>query len=365
VDVAREGLRLVMGGAASTDPAGPAADPVAFQDGCLLAFEASQVARGFSQTSMDNGSGVLERFLTACGRPAWDVTREDVDRVVAGLSAQGLAASTRRGYVQAFKAFHAFLVARKAGEIEAVFGVRLVNPVDEFNAARHVGADSPSVSPPPGPERMEEFFDFLKERIAGARKYTAAGRDYALFRTLYLGGLRAEESASLDRADVHFGRGPFGKLHVRFGKGARTSGPRPRWVPMLDGLDLILRWYLEEIRPRLGDGPALFCDEGGGRIHRGTIRNRLACLLDLEQAAAGGGSEPGRVRFSPHSLRHACATRNYERGVDLVAIQQMLGHWHVGTTMRYVTPSATFIEDAYRRAVSGALAGLEGDGDAD
>ncbi len=153
--MAREGLRLVTGGAASTAPAAPAADPVAFQDGCLLAFEASQVARGFSQASMDNGSGVLERFLTACGRPAWDVTREDVDRVVAGLSAQGLAASTRRGYVQAFKAFHAFLVARKAGEIEAVFGVRLVNPVDEFNAARHVGADSPSVSPPPGPERME------------------------------------------------------------------------------------------------------------------------------------------------------------------------------------------------------------------
>ena len=96
-----------------------------------------------------------------------------MDRVVAGLSAQGLAASTRRGYVQAFKGFHAFLVARKAAEIEAVFGVRLVNPVDEFNAARHVGADSPSVNPPPGPERMEEFFGFLKERIAGARKYTA------------------------------------------------------------------------------------------------------------------------------------------------------------------------------------------------
>jgi len=40
-------------------------------------------------------------------------------------------------------------------------------------------------------------------------------------------------------------------------------------------------------------------------------------------------------------------------------------HWHVGTTMRYVTPSATFIEDAYRRAVSGALTELGGAGGED
>ena len=40
--------------------------------------------------------------------------------------------------------FHRFLVARKAAEIEASFGVRLADPVDEFNAARHVGNDSPS-----------------------------------------------------------------------------------------------------------------------------------------------------------------------------------------------------------------------------
>jgi integrase/recombinase XerD len=183
-------------------------DPAAFQTACLEAYEASQVARGFSQTTMDNGAGALERFLAACGRPAWEVTCEDVDRVVAGLAGQGLAASTRRGYVQAFKSFHTFLVARKAAEIEAAFGVRLVDPVDEFNAARHVALDTPSAKPPPSVERMEEFFGFLKGRIATARKYVAAGRDYALFRTLYLAGLRAEEAASLDRSDVHFGAGP-------------------------------------------------------------------------------------------------------------------------------------------------------------
>ena len=295
----RNGLRVVRGGAVGTaaEAIVPAPDPAAFQEECLRAFEASQVARGFSELTIGNGAGTLARFLAACGRPAWEVTREDVDRVVGELAAQGLAASTRRGYLQAFKNFHVFLVARKATEIEAAFGIRLADPVDEFNAARHVGADSPSASPPPSPERLEDFFGFLRDRVASARKYAAAGRDYALFRTLYLAGLRADEAAMLDRSDAHLGRGPFGKLHVRFGKGAKTSGPRPRWVPMLDGLDLILRWYLDEIRPRMGDGPALFCDEGGGRIHRGTIRNRLASLLEMEQAARGGHG--GLGRFSP------------------------------------------------------------------
>ncbi len=310
-------LHLVPGGAAAPAAVAPAADPVEYQQACLRDYEASQAARGFAQTSMDNQTATLERFLTACGQVAWEVTPADVDRVVAGLRTQGLAASTRRQYVQAFKGFHAFLSARKAGDIEARFGVRLVDPVDEFNAAHHVGADSPSTDAPPTPERMEEFFDFLKVRIAGARKYAAAGRDYTLFRALYLAGLRAEESASMDHSDVHFGRGPFGKLHVRFGKGTHTSGPRPRWVPMLDGLDLILRWYLDEIRPRFGEGAALFCDEGvvgstaarsatvwrtcwswnGRRVRTSTARlgsARTRCAMRVRPATTSVGSTSSR-----------------------------------------------------------------------
>jgi integrase/recombinase XerD len=169
-------------------------------------------------------------------------------------------------------------------------------------------------------------------------------------------GLRANEAACLELRDVHFDRGPFGKLHVRIGKGTRGSGPRPRWVPMLDSLDELLRWFIGEVRPRFRvKGPVLFCDEAGGRLGEGTIRNRLHRLQVLE-------GRPAEERFSPHALRRACATRNYERGVDLVAIQQMLGHWHVGTTMRYVQPSSTFVEDAYVRAISDTLAELEREG---
>ena len=150
-----------------------ASDPAGFQGACVEAYLASWTARGFSPVTIENDSGVLERVLALLGRPAWEVTVDDVDRVVGGLAADGLASSTRRGYVQAFKGFHRFLQVRKAVEIEAAFGVRLVCPVDEFNASRHVGDDSPALLPPPTPERVSEFFDFLKVRIATARKVRA------------------------------------------------------------------------------------------------------------------------------------------------------------------------------------------------
>lgn len=343
-------LRVIHGQAA---PAGSVIDPARFQTECVEEFVASWTVRGFSEVTIANDVGVLERMLAALGRPAWEVTAEDVDRVVGSLAAQGRAASTRRNYLQVFKGFHRFLEIRKAAEINIAFGVRLTCPLDEFNAARHVGDDSAGAVPPPVPERITGFFDFLKDRIATARKYAPAARDYALFRTLYHAGLRSEEAVMLERPDAHFGRGPFGKLHVRYGKGAKTSGPRPRWVPMLDGLDLVLRWFLSDVRSRFPDSPVLFCDESGGRMAAGTIRNRLRHLMNLE-------GRPRAEWFSPHGLRRACATHNYERGVDLVAIQQLLGHWTVSSTMRYVRPSETFIEDAYQRAISTTLAELTG-----
>lgn len=341
----------VVGGSAADLSASPL-DVGAFQERCVEGYLASRVARGFSAITIEGEAGVLERFLGLADRPAWELTPADVDAVVGLLVERGVGPVTRRGYVGIFKQFFGYLLARHASEIDVRFGVRLVDPIDHLHAGRHVSSDSPATRPPPTPERMDAFFEYLRDRMATARKWTPIARDYALFRTLYHAGLRSAEASTLELRDLHFERGPFGKLHVRLGKAARGSGPRPRWVPMLDDLGLILRWYLDTVRPRFrSPGPVLFPDEGGGEFHRGSIRNRLAHL----QAAEG---RPVEERFSPHDLRHACATRNYQRGVDLIAIQQMLGHWAVGTTMRYVTPSSTFVEDAYRRALSDTIASL-------
>jgi integrase/recombinase XerD len=240
-------LRVITGEVASVVES---PDPERFQAECVEAFVSSWTARGFAESTIANDAGVLERMLAALGRPVWEVTAEDVDRVVGEMASSGRAVSTLRNYLQVFRGFHRFLELRKAAEIEVAFGVRLACPLDEFNTARHVSDDSPTALAPPAPERVVAFFEFLKGRIVTARKYAPAACDYALFRTLYCAGLRSEEVVMLDRADVHFGRGPFGKLHVRFGKGAKGSGPRPRWVPMLDGLDLVLRWHLDDVRGR-------------------------------------------------------------------------------------------------------------------
>ncbi|MFB6578150.1 MULTISPECIES: hypothetical protein [unclassified Streptomyces] len=44
-------------------------------------------------------------------------------------------------------------------------------------------------------------------------------------------------------------------------------------MPMLDGLDLVLHWFLDDVREEFPDSPVLFADDSGGSLHRGTIRN--------------------------------------------------------------------------------------------
>lgn len=129
-------------------------DPDRFQAGCVEEFVASWTARGFAASTIGNDVGVLERMLAALGRPVWEVTAADVDRVVGALASAGRAVSTRRNYLQVFKGFHRFLQVRKAAEIEAAFGVRLACPVDEFNAARHVGRTAQRLIRPRRPSEL-------------------------------------------------------------------------------------------------------------------------------------------------------------------------------------------------------------------
>src|SRR6476660_9398524 len=84
-----------------------------------------------------------------------------------------------------------------------------------------------------------------REELTACRKFAPTARNYVAAQLMSKVGLRVNEARSLDLADIKWELGRFGKLHVRIGKGARGSGPRERMVPLINGADRVLRWYVE------------------------------------------------------------------------------------------------------------------------
>lgn len=144
-------------------------------------------------------------------------------------------------------------------------------------------------------------------------------RDKALLEVMYATGLRVTEAVKLQLGDLDLNRGCIRTI----GKGDKL-----RIVPMGEEAVYWVERYCAESRPLLLKNK--ICDEVFVSQKRSGISRQLAWMIVKNYAEAAGITS-----LSPHGLRHAFATHLVNHGVDLRAVQLMLGHANINTTQIY------------------------------
>jgi integrase/recombinase XerC len=180
-------------------------------------------------------------------------------------------------------------------------------------------------------------------------------RDRAILEMFYASGLRLSELVSLDLDDVNLS----GRVVRVMGKGRKE-----RLVPFNRTAEAALRAWLKD-REALREGWDRAVAEGAvpipARRVRSARRQREPLFLNYQGGRLSTRSVDRLVRryvaacsssfgISPHALRHSFATHLLQRGADLRAIQELLGHARLSTTQRYTHLNAAQLMDVYRKA---------------
>lgn len=323
-------------------------------------------AAGATDGHVAGDRAVVFEFAHFLARPLWTAGPEDADRFLRHQRANRcLARTTVYGKAMALGRFYDFLLARYQGEIHALTGHVVDQPIDEYNRPRHPYCEQARV--PPADEEVDALFTAWRDSLPGARKFLPAARDYFAASLWRRAGLRISETVMLDIRDWRPDLGELGKLHVRHGKGSLRRGPKARLVPAINSVGPLVEWWLADMRHQFGDDyqdpdapllPSERRDRDAGRCGRvgvDALRSGLAGAVAVWLPGWAG-------RLTPHVLRHYCASSLYARGLDLKAIQDFLGHEWLSTTTRYIHVHDGHIENAWAAANARVAARLDGPG---
>jgi site-specific recombinase XerD len=308
------------------------------------------VGAGVGDESIRQERMVIFEFRRSLGRPLWTAGPENADRFLQSQRKDlGLMRSTVYKKSLALAQLFDFLIARYQGDVHALTGHVLVQPIDEFN--RSANPDYGSTRVPPSEDEVEALFAGWRSTITRSRKYLPAARDHVAASLWRRVGLRIGETSLLDIRDWRPDLGEHGKLHIRYGKGSHRRGPKTRLVPAINGVDGLLTWWLTDVRHQFGedwsdpDAPLLPSErrDGPGRCRRAGTNALRSGFAEAVSAHLPAWSK----RLTPHGLRHFCASSMYARGVDLKAIQELLGYEWLSTTTRYIHVHSGHIEHAW------------------
>jgi len=163
-------------------------------------------------------------------------------------------------------------------------------------------------------------------------------RDQAVLELLYSSGLRRSEVCSIDLTDLNFSK----QIVKVLGKGNKW-----RIVPVGGKAIEAIKDYLAFRNTivisgdSVEDRNALFLLESGTRLTPRMVyyivSKRFKGMQDVPQP-------------HPHMLRHTCATHLLDRGADLRAVKEVLGHESLRTTQRYTHLTVDRLKSIYDKA---------------
>lgn len=239
-----------------------------------------------------------------------EATSHEVLQFIDSLLNRRLKAKTINCYLQSIRGFYYYLSDEE--------GVAIRNPVKKGYALKE---------PKPLPrslkdEEIDRFFSVVKKK-----------RDRAMFKIMLRCGLRVEEVAELTR-DTIFLRHRL--IHVKHGKGGKE-----RIVYMSNDTT---RELLSYYKVRTGRSKSVFLVEKG--THKGKGISIRGIQKRMEHYA-----QKAKLSISCHQLRHTMATQLLNADMDLVSLQDLLGHERIKTTERYARVSNPKVMRDYYKAM--------------
>ncbi|MEM8628219.1 MAG: tyrosine recombinase [Pseudomonadota bacterium] len=357
------------------------------------------VERGASANTLESYRRDLERFLAACASAELDpvaATQDDLQRYLTGLADDGLAQSSRLRHASSLRHFYRYLVAEETipEDPSALLRspkapARLPKTLSMAEVSRLLDAARLACTPvwplcetgsdaaqPANPALGGFVSPCCAVHLRAVPDRVAAGalRLNALLEVLYATGIRVSELIGLQAQNVL----DAGTTLLVTGKGGKE-----RIVPLgsvaqtaLFAHCMATHAHRHELVGAAGDQPAtvvhltMFAAKQSKRRrasqavqNTGTVQRtadaseryaaspetnvdwlfpshgaqghitRQRVGQELKELALVCGLDPAQV--SPHVLRHAFASHLLDRGADLRALQQMLGHADIATTQIY------------------------------
>jgi integrase/recombinase XerD len=276
------------------------------------------VERGLAENTLQAYGRDLRHYLAYLaerGLTATTVGRDDVPCYLLALRQSKLNRKTVARHLSALRMFHRFLVRDKVAETD---------PTAHIDRSRIF----PKL---PGCLTYEEVGALL---AAPDTSKPIGLRNKAMLELLYASGLRVSELVGVCLGCVDNDQGIIRVI---------GKGDKERLVPVGDEALVWLRKYQTTGRPTFERQPAddhLFLTGLGHGMHRQTFWRVITKLA--KQAGI-------RKRVHPHTLRHSFATHLLEGGADLRAIQVMLGHADISSTVIYTHVSRVRLQDIYNR----------------